>query len=530
MIIKALTIENFKGIREPVRIEFKPITLLFGPNSSGKSTVVQALHYVREILERDNLDADRTTGTDESFNLGGFANLLHKHDLNLPMRFRFDLSYSPLSDLSDYLTKSVDNAWIEYEIRWSNFLNTPLVFSTKTGLDGEYFASIVCAEDGKQARIADINCGHHLLATEEIELDSGNEDFPYIMAAIMNAVKREFIYSEDRFEPQLFIDQQTALPRYVRLNRELMNEEASEELKDRWDHPEREEYLFPSIWETLDDFFHTYFRGLTSVLLHELRNFRYIGPIRKTPPRFFTPLRTEEEARWTSGLAAWDVLSRADDESIQKTNSWLAGEHRLNSGYRIEVRKYKEVDINGLIHIGIREGRYVDNEAYEELMRLELDSLPMRTKVLLKEENTGLEILPQDVGVGISQVLPVVVVALHSEGRMVAIEQPELHIHPAFQVALGDLFITQSKGQGVCFLLETHSEHLLLRLLRRIRETSENTLPPDVDGLTPDQLSIFYVESHSDGCRISELRVDETGEFIDKWPRGFFEERDEELF
>ncbi len=35
MIIKALTIENFKGIREPVRVEFKPITLLFGPNSAG---------------------------------------------------------------------------------------------------------------------------------------------------------------------------------------------------------------------------------------------------------------------------------------------------------------------------------------------------------------------------------------------------------------------------------------------------------------------------------------------------------------
>ena len=50
MSISAITIENFKGIREPVRIELKPITLLFGPNSSGKSTIVQALHYAREIF------------------------------------------------------------------------------------------------------------------------------------------------------------------------------------------------------------------------------------------------------------------------------------------------------------------------------------------------------------------------------------------------------------------------------------------------------------------------------------------------
>jgi hypothetical protein len=115
-------------------------------------------------------------------------------------------------------------------------------------------------------------------------------------------------------------------------------------------------------------------------------------------------------------------------------------------------------------------------------------------------------VLPQDVGVGISQVLPVIVVALHSNSGIVAIEQPELHIHPAFQVALGDLFISQVKEQNVCFLLETHSEHLLLRMLRRIRETSENSLPPDVDGLTPEQLSICYVVAQ-DGCKYLNLRL-----------------------
>ena len=137
MIIKALTIENFKGIREPVRVEFKPITLLFGPNSSGKSTIVQALHYVREILEWNNVDADRTAGADESLDLGGFKNLIHKHDLNLPMRLKFEIFFSPLADYSDFFTKKVDNAWLEFEIKWSNFLNEPLVFSSAVGLDGE---------------------------------------------------------------------------------------------------------------------------------------------------------------------------------------------------------------------------------------------------------------------------------------------------------------------------------------------------------------------------------------------------------
>ena len=61
MLISSITIENFKGINEPVRIDFKPITLLFGPNSAGKSTIVQALHYALEIFGRNNLDPDRTS-------------------------------------------------------------------------------------------------------------------------------------------------------------------------------------------------------------------------------------------------------------------------------------------------------------------------------------------------------------------------------------------------------------------------------------------------------------------------------------
>src|SRR6185369_16471178 len=113
MIIKALTIENFKGIREPVRVEFKPITLLFGPNSAGKSTIVQALHYAREILERNNVDADQVVGADEAFDLGGFKNVVHKHDTNLSVRLKFELNFSPLADYSDFFTEKIENAWIE---------------------------------------------------------------------------------------------------------------------------------------------------------------------------------------------------------------------------------------------------------------------------------------------------------------------------------------------------------------------------------------------------------------------------------
>jgi hypothetical protein len=70
----------------------------------------------------------------------------------------------------------------------------------------------------------------------------------------------------------------------------------------------------------------------------------------------------------------------------------------------------------------------------------------------------------------------------------------------------------------------------MLRLLRRIRETTDNELPPGSDPLQPENLSVIYVESDEQGVQFRALRVDKEGEFIDRWPKGFFEERAEELF
>jgi hypothetical protein len=528
MIITALTIENFKSIREPVRVEFKPITLLFGPNSTGKSTIVQALHYTREILEKNNADVDRVVSADESFDLGGFANIVHKHDLNLPIKLKFEISFSPLADLSDYLTDKVANAWIEFEIKWSNFLGAPLVMCTSVGLDGEFFARIVCAEDGRRARIAGINFKHHLLAMTEEEVKLAEEKFrlPLLLVALTRFIKKDFLFSGDAFE--LFLDQQTALPRYVHLSSELMDEEAlNEEQEDRWEHVERDEYLSPSSWETLNDFFHTYFGGLAGVLRDELRNFRYIGPLRKTPPRFFSPLKTEDEARWSSGLAAWDVLARADTELIKEVNTWLAREDRLNCGYQIERKQYKELDINHPLLHAEWSGDLLDDE---ENMRRELAQLPIKTRLFLRDTENDIEVLPPDIGVGISQLMPVVVACLHLRNGLVAIEQPELHLHPALQVTIGDLFIEQAVKNDSVFLLETHSEHLLLRLLRRIRETSEDELPPGIAGLTAEQLSVNFVEQTEEGLRIRLLKVSQDGDSSGDWPKGFFDERSGELF
>ena len=64
-----------------------------------------------------------------------------------------------------------------------------------------------------------------------------------------------------------------------------------------------------------------------------------------------------------------------------------------------------------------------------------------RSEIALRDFEKGIIVAPSDVGVGISQMIPVIVGCLRDHQGILAIEQPELHVHPAIQVGLGDLFI-----------------------------------------------------------------------------------------
>ena len=127
--------------------------------------------------------------------------------------------------------------------------------------------------------------------------------------------------------------------------------------------------------------------------------------------------------------------------------------------------------------------------------------------------------------------MPVIVAALWPKASVTLVEQPELHVHPALQVGLGDLFIESIARGGPqrMLLIETHSEHLMLRLLRRVRETTEKELPEDAPAFSADKLSVLYVEKSPKGVHIQRLHVDSAGEFQDRWPKGFFAERMREL-
>jgi hypothetical protein len=146
------------------------------------------------------------------------------------------------------------------------------------------------------------------------------------------------------------------------------------------------------------------------------------------------------------------------------------------------------------------------------------------------DQRSNRRVHPSNLGVGFSQIMPIVVSAFGDENQLIAIEQPELHVHPGLQTELADLFIQSAKERGNRFLIETHSEHLILRLLRRVRETTEGDLEHGSLTLRPEDLCVLYVEPTDEGSRVIELPVTPDGDFRVPWPGGFFAERVTELF
>ena len=145
------------------------------------------------------------------------------------------------------------------------------------------------------------------------------------------------------------------------------------------------------------------------------------------------------------------------------------------------------------------------------------------------EDIYGVSVSLVDVGFGISQVLPIIINTLTAKDQLTLMEQPEIHLHPKLQTELSDLLIHSAKHNNNTIIAETHSEHLILRLLKRVRQTANGDLPEGASPITPNDIAILYVNQQTEGAKVVELTVNKDGEFDKPWPGGFFAERSEEL-
>ena len=638
--LTALRIGNFKAFADTQRIPLKPITLIFGPNSAGKSSIIQSLAFAHEAQfgrprrGQPPLDVHQTELGGASIDLGGFVQFVYRHDIGTEMEWGaelrvFDVCESkPTEARNVLLTVRIGTSSSKVRARSRNI--TPHVQSVEFVVDGEPFMKASYRESESAAiarlRVDTLNMRHPRIQKTLVEAVRGsNEPNEFSLAnyaeEINNNVTDDKISLTVRgvFGIQLLASHVYDDSGVGVLGNMALNGNANE-----------------YFWWMLQAFA----RNCTEALDGACSSMEYLGPIRTLPPRHFTSGSSEGGEWSTSNGLAWDVLMR--DEAVrERVNLWLRGRREtsraawqeatlnqmaenqkpseksfMTTPYELMVDRYtansdlrhaltaafgepltllqrremltKELtevyaELNELyeadqarVELYARElepwitrvkaassaaeaesvlseamgffaaqerARMSDPAEWEETLQHQdieqahaLDAKDRADKFVQALDERGAASISElrlwdydkkamvslrDVGFGISQVLPVLAAAFGSTERVILIEQPEIHLHPALQAELGDVFIESATGDRQnTFILETHSEHLILRLLRRVREKR----------ISPADMCVLFIEPTDHGSQVRELEYDEDGDFIDEWPGGFFEEAFREKF
>lgn len=539
MRITKIKLENFRSFKAAQTIELAPVTLLFGPNSVGKSSVLMALAYIGQILGHGHCDPQHLDALGRRA-IGGFRALVYGQDTARSIRIRLDFEsgLTPFSyydaDVSEMLNHvqasvvlmddfggSITHGAVELEIAWSERYQWAYVREYRVWINGGYIGCIHSSDDRRNTVIRELNTRHPLLLPldhEDLvdysvplcEQDDYLSEFELVLAKLNpNPVSAASVadvegagqHFVNRVAPISLQCQWGAIPL-------LGNPVDTNLLGQEFDQAD-EHLNYLAVRQVLSQAFVL----PLDKILNYLENTIQIGPLRLVPDTDYMPNAHPTQSDWVDGAAAWDLLHQNPERQsaigtlLRDTNDWLANSDKLNTGYAL---------VNESLDQMLGE---------PEVPAPELTRLLKKRHLWFKDQRTGVRLSANQLGTGISQVLPIIVASHYSPATLVTVEQPELHIHPRFQVELADLFISTCDRHP--YLIETHSEHLILRLLRRVRESQENSERPR---LTPDQVSIMYLTPSSDGVIVNRLGVTSDGDFAQDWPGGFFDERDAELF
>ena len=211
-----------------------------------------------------------------------------------------------------------------------------------------------------------------------------------------------------------------------------------------------------------------------------MEKLRYIGPLRPPPKRYYPRTGGKPE-----------VVEPTGENAIQALIASSRDNSRLSSDVSLMLKG-----------IGLVEDFCV--KAIDGKERLYEVTVTI----------AGMESSLADSGFGISQVLPVITMLLTAPfGSIVLLEQPELHLHPSAQSGLADLLLLVADSRNLQLIVESHSEHLLRRLQRRIAEQQPHFA-------SPENIKMYFCQFGQGGSTIDEVEVDRFGQ-IANWPDHF---------
>jgi predicted ATPase len=438
-MIRSLRIQNFKAWKDTKPIRLAPITVLFGSNSSGKSSINQMLLMLKQTAQ----SPDR-------------KRVLHLGDENTVI---------DLGTMQDVAFGHPPNPTISVEIEWG--LPSPLTVTDplsrqRQTADSIAFSCSVSQLNGKTPRLAVEKMDYSLFnrGDKQIEVrmvphaaDSGHYDLKCTGYKLVRQQGRAW-----------------QLPAPIRF------------------------YGFPdevkAYYQNAD-----FVADLTLSLEQMLTGMHYLGPVRDYPSRSYT---------WSG-----EVPSDVGEFGQRTVEAILAARERvIGRGYRARTQLFEEVIARWLRDMGL----------IEEFQTKPIAQNRKEYEVLLRTKGSKHQVNLTDVGFGLSQVLPVLVQCFYVPANSIVIlEQPEIHLHPKVQGALADLFIeaiqARENGQprNIQLLIESHSEHFLRRLQRRIAE----------EVISPKDAALYFCTPGTEGSEIQKLELDLFGN-INNWPTDFF--------
>jgi len=437
-MLRSLRIRNFKAWKDTGEVRLAPLTVIFGTNSAGKSSLGHLLLALKQTaLATDRKRALHLGDANTLIDLGTFKDCLYGHDLESELGFElaWDLPKSiRFSDLHEKKNLYSGNALS---------LNASLKSDKKEQPEIQGFTY--------QLR----NEGALVLSVKHV-LNGGGR-------WVLNPDEYKFVQAVGRnwplTEPEKFYRvSETSISRYQNAG------------------------------------FLTDFALETERMLDGIS---YLGPLRNHPQRIY---------QW-SGDTPVDVGQRGES-AISAILAAEQDERKLNKGPRKPTRTFAKLIAEWLTDMKVIHSFDVKPVAEG---RKEFE-------VLIKTQAWSPEVKITDVGFGVSQVLPALVQAFYCPpNSTVWMEQPEIHLHPQVQSDLADVFISavrasqDGKPRNVQLIVESHSEHFLTRLQRRIAE----------EEISPKDVAIYFCRNTKDGAVLESLDLNLFGE-IENWPIDFF--------
>lgn len=251
---------------------------------------------------------------------------------------------------------------------------------------------------------------------------------------------------------------------------------------------------------------------VTKLKNEDINNQYFISEYFQNRVKYLGPLREEPKPLYTTNIGAFNSTNVGSKGEFTSLVLEMNKDMEINyiSPNELEFKEYEVIKgklidavLEWVIYLGIG----------NDIRTVDHGSLGHKLKIQLEKGGKFVDLT--NVGVGVSQILPILVSSLLTEKKSTLIfEQPELHLHPKVQTRLADFFITMIQLDKQC-IIETHSEHMINRL--RYKAVSSPK-----DAITENAL-IYFVERENGCSEYRQIRINEYGS-IGKWPKGFFDE------